>query len=146
MAYVRFTSKSRCLTSLVTLTYHGRIDFNTRAREKFNLQSYKHCILYYDEKARKIGIEFTNNPEGEGVLLLKHASSGTLISGKRFLDYFDILPDKSTSYFVKQESDGFVGINLRKVHKRIHRHRKGKKDKVVESPSENTSEDANPTA
>lgn len=121
MPYIRFTAKSRSLMSLATISYHGRIDFNARAREKHNLESYKNCVFFYDEKPKKVGIELTNDPTLEGALSLKHTVNGTMISGKRFLDYFDIRPAKTTTYHVTQDSDGLVVITLKKVHHQTKR-------------------------
>jgi hypothetical protein len=121
MAYIRFTAKSRSLMSLATVSYLGRIDFNARAREKHNLESYKHCVLFYDQKPKKIGISLTNDSSEDSVLSLKHTPNGTMISGKRFLDYFDIRPAKTTTYHVTQDSDGLVVINLKKVHHQTKR-------------------------
>ena len=121
MAYIRFTAKSRSLMSLATVSSLGRIDFNARAREKHNLESYKHCVLFYDQKPKKVGIQLTNDPTVEGALSLKHTVNGTMISGKRFLDYFDIRPAKTTTYHVTQDSDGLVVINLKKVHHQTKR-------------------------
>jgi hypothetical protein len=111
MPYVRFTAKSRSLRPLATLNPHGRIDFNASAWEKFKLQSYQHCILYFDEKARRIGIEPTNDSTEEGAMSLKHTPTGAMISSKRFLDYFDILPSRATAYSVKQTANGFIEIH-----------------------------------
>lgn len=129
MAYIRFTAKSRSLMSLATVSSLGRIDFNARAREKHNLESYKHCVLFYDQKPKKVGIQLTNDPTVEGALSLKHTVNGTMISGKRFLDYFDIRPAKTTTYHVTQDSDGLVVINLKKVHHQTKRTAYQKKKK-----------------
>ena len=140
MAYIRFTAKSRSLMSLATISSLGRIDFNARASEKHNMESYKHCVLFYDKKPKKVGIELTNDSIVEGVLSLKHKVNGTMISGKRFLDYFNIRPAKTTTYYVTQDSDGLVVINLKKIHHQTKRtsYKKRKKHtaKTSEIPSD----------
>jgi hypothetical protein len=118
MPYVRFTAKSRSLKPLATLNRHGRIDLSSSVRERFKLQSYQHCVLYYDEKARKIGVELTNDSTEEGAMSLKHTPTGSMISSKRFLDYFDILPARTTIYSVTQAANGLIEIHLRRIHHR----------------------------
>ena len=129
--------------SLATVSYLGRIDFNARAREKHNLESYKHCVLFYDQKPKKVGIQLTNDPTVEGALSLKHTVNGTMISGKRFLDYFDIRPAKTTTYHVTQDSDGLVVINLKKVHHQTKRtaYQKRKKRTAESAETSDTSSD-----
>jgi hypothetical protein len=137
MPYVRFTAKSRSLRPLATLNPHGRIDFNASARERFKLPSYQHCVLYFDEKARRIGVEPTNDSTEEGAMVLKQTPTGAMISSKRFLDYFDILPGRATAYAVTQTANGFVEIHLRKIHHRSSRITKNKKTSAdtAESPA-----------
>jgi hypothetical protein len=108
------------------------MSFNHSAREKFDLQSYRHCVLFYDEKPRRIGIEFTNDSTTEDILSVKHTPTGTSISGKRFLDYFDILPSETATYKVRQNAQGLIEVSLKRIHRRSHRIQKG--NKVAENP------------
>lgn len=125
-SYQRFTNKARALILLMTLTSYGRMSFNRFCREKYHITSYKYCVLFYDQQAHQIKIRLTNNVKDSGTMLLGNNIYTTHISGKQFLSYFGILPEKTTVYHLHcPRKDEFI-VDLNKRHIKTHRIRKPK--------------------
>ena len=112
MSFIRFSTGIKNVVPLLTLANHGRISFNKIATEHFGLESFKYVILFYHEKQKMIKIEWTNNQNELGILPLLQSKVGSSISGKRFLDYFDIRPNIRDSYRIKASKNNSVIVNL----------------------------------
>lgn len=116
MAFERFTQTGRSFAPKASISTYGIISFNDGARTRFNMDEYKHCILYYDREIHLVGVELTINENEAGLRTLRHRKTGADISAKPFIDfynihvagttYYDLYRDEKTEYLVFDLSKG----------------------------------------
>lgn len=92
MAYVKFTKiGSRIGVPKASIWTRGQIGFNQGAVAEYKLESYTHAVLYYDEEAKKVGFELTDDPKTEGAIkLIVRKNAGISMSARSFLKTFKI--------------------------------------------------------
>jgi hypothetical protein len=92
MAYVKFTKiGSRIGVPKASIWTRGQIGFNQGAVAEYKLESYTHAVLYYDEEAKKVGFELTDDPKAEGAIkLIVRKNAGISMSARSFLKTFKI--------------------------------------------------------
>lgn len=90
MSFEKFTDVGRSYKPKISITKSGLISFNKGSVNRFKLDDYEYAILYYDKEDSRIGVELTNDKNGEGACKLRKRSSGADISAKSFFDYFAI--------------------------------------------------------
>lgn len=108
MAFQRFIGqRERALSPKVSIPARGLIEFNDGATRKFALNRFNYAILYYEQKARLVGIEFTNNSSEHGaVRVIKKPNgivkkpNGIVIPAGTFLRQNRILHSQSIMYDV----------------------------------------------
>jgi len=92
MAYVKFTKTgSRIGVPKASIWTRGQIGFNQGAVAEYKLDSYTYAVLYYDEEAKNIGFELTNDAKAEGATkLIVRKNAGISMSALSFLKTFKI--------------------------------------------------------
>jgi hypothetical protein len=101
MAFEKFTKRgTRITTPKAAIWKSGQIGFNQGAMEQFKLTSYNYVVLYYDKDTERIGVEFTDSEENEGVhkLVQRKGSSGTSVSARSFLKNYNIDSSETRQY------------------------------------------------
>lgn len=101
MAFEKFTkTRGRGYVPKVSIWNKGQIGFNEGALLRFNLKQFDYAVLFYDKDNKRIGIKFTNDKEDGTIKFVKRVTGGASISGKAFLDFYDIRPTENKKYDV----------------------------------------------
>lgn len=108
MAFEKFTKTGRAFKPKASIWSRGQIGFNQGAVERFSLERFDYVVLFYDKEEKRIGFQFTNDKDGEGINKLNVKKTGAVVSGKAFLDYYEINHDKTKNYDLRREEDLFV--------------------------------------
>jgi len=131
MAFVKFTETGKSFTPKVSISNRGMIGFNQGAKNRFELDKYTVCILYYDKDEQKVGFEFSTDEQTEGAIRLRHREIGADIGAKSFLAYFDIVPEATMLYQAKAgEKPGWLVVDLKSGKQR--KSSKGQEDDAEE--------------
>ena len=101
MPFVKFTETNKSFVARASISQRGMLNFTDGARHRFNMEDYSHCILYYDQEIQLIGIEMTNNSSAEGAIKIRIRKTGADVGIKSFLDYFEIVPKRTTMYDIR---------------------------------------------
>jgi len=115
MPFVRFTEVGRSHTPRVSISQSGLIGLSKGARTRFSVDNSTHCVLYYDDQAKRIGIELTNDSAAEGAQKIRLGRTGVDVSGRSFLSFFGIEVNETTLYPICRDADtGYLIIDLSK--------------------------------
>lgn len=91
MGFEKFTRVgARGFQPKVTIWKGGQICFNQGAVRSLRLERFSHVILFFDAESNRIGFEFTNEGTAEGAIPLQRRDSMVVVSGKAFLDYYQV--------------------------------------------------------
>lgn len=113
MGFVKFTNTGKSFTPRVSISKSGLIGLNNGARNRFGIEKYQYCVLYYDADEMKIGIEFTGNKDADGVQKIRFRNTGADIAGKSFLSFFGIDTTETRVYpIAKDDTTGYLVVNL----------------------------------
>jgi len=116
MAFQKFTESGRGFKPQASIWTRGQISFNQGAAKRYNIDSYKYAVLYYDPEEKLVGIELTNDDQAEGIHKIRVRKSGTMVSAKAFLDYNDMDLSETRKYTLrKDDATGFLVIDLKEV-------------------------------
>lgn len=119
MAFVKFKDVNRSHALKASISTTGVLSFNDGARRRFQMDEKRFCVLYYDEEAKIIGIEFTKDEHAEGAKNIRLRQTGADISAKSFLDFFEIRVEKTTLYEIVRDKDsGWAIIELSRGRER----------------------------
>ncbi len=107
MAFKKFTQVgARSFTPKVGIWAKGQVGFNKGAVEKWKLGQYSYVVLYYDDDAKQIGVQFTNDENAEGVIKIIKRATGISFSANSFLKHFEIvIPQDKQQYDVKFDNE-----------------------------------------
>lgn len=125
MGFIKFTkTRSRLGDPRVSIWTRGQIGFNLSATTEYGLDKYDYAILYYDKDEGKIGIEFTNDKNSEGVnKLVKRKNSGVSFSATAFMKTFKIDYSETRQYNVVYDEDS--GLYVIELNNPVSGGRKG---------------------
>ncbi len=113
MPFEKFLHAGRGNKPKISIRSNGQIGFNMAAIEKFQLKRHKFAVLFYDKQKRMIGIVPTGNKEDEGAVKLQVRPTSASISGKSFLDYYEIHHEKTRRFSaVMRQEDGMIVVDL----------------------------------
>jgi len=93
MAFKRFTHTGKSIAPRITIRRGGQIGISDSAVKRYGLDKYQYAILFMDEEAHRIGIQFTTNPKEEGAKQFrvhKNNGGGTL-SAKLFAQQYNLI-------------------------------------------------------
>jgi hypothetical protein len=114
MAFEKFTQTGQRFKPKISIWEGGQIGFNQGAMKRYKLDNFQYAILFFDREENRIGIKFTNTEKEEGVIKFNHRKTGGVISGKAFLDFYDIdyTKTKKNLDVVFDEANDLYVINL----------------------------------
>lgn len=115
MAFVKFTrTGARIGTPRVSVWSRGQIGFNQAAVDDYGIDKFKFVVLYYDEDAKRIGLEFTNDEKADGACKLAfRKNAGVSISAIAFLKTFKIDYSETKGFDLGFDKEsGFYTIDL----------------------------------
>jgi hypothetical protein len=98
MAFEKFTETGRSYRAKLSIRANGTIGLNAGAVNKFGLDKCDWVVLFYDREYNLVGIKPTKNEKEEGVLTINKGKTGAWISGRRFLDYYEITTTKTKRF------------------------------------------------
>jgi len=88
--FEKFTHTGRSFKPKISIRKRGQIGFNNGAIKRFRLDRYEFVVLFYSKENNKVAFNFTNSAEDEGAIKLVKKKNNYFISGKSFLDYYNI--------------------------------------------------------
>lgn len=104
--FERKRSAIRTIKPMASIWRRGQINFNKAAVDTFKLASKNRVALYYDADTNRIGFDFMETDENvPGTLSVKVRQSGILLACKSFLEYFDLLREKTVRYELSHDLD-----------------------------------------
>ena len=112
--FERFEKIGSIFKSRVSISRTGVISFTEGAKNAFGLsrETAKYVELYYDRRARVIGLNFRSDQNG-AVVTTHFRETGLDFATKAFLDYYGILPRETSFYEVEKDLEsGFIIIKL----------------------------------
>lgn len=113
MPFEKFVMTGRSYKPKISIRANGQIGLNQGAIERFNLNKYKYAVLFFDKDSERIGIRLTNTEE-EGICKLQVRQSNAAISGKAFLDYYEIDYSKTNRYdSVWDEKEKMIIVSIK---------------------------------
>lgn len=125
MAFVKFTEVGKSFMARVSISPRGMLNMTDGARRKYEVDKYDHCVLYYDAEEQVIGMEMTQDEHAEGAIKIRKRETGADLGIKSFLDYFDIVPAKTSMYEIEQgQAPNWINIKLKTARER----KEGKED------------------
>lgn len=108
--FEKFTQHGRSFKPKISIRKRGQIGFNNGAIKRFGLNNYEFVVLYIDKERTKIAFNFTNSVEDDGAIKLVKKKNNYFMSGKSFLDYYNIPYGKSQAYEVDWNPETMVAI------------------------------------
>ena len=106
MPFERFAETGRGYSPRASMSKAGLIGLNKGAVQRYDVDIYKLCVLYFDRETRRIGIEFTNDADARGARpIRKGKAGGAFIGAKNFLEYYDIAPSATTLIPVDRDEE-----------------------------------------
>lgn len=112
--FEKFTDVEASYAARITIRQTGQFGFNVGAINRFKINDYSFCVLYYDAQQRAIGLELVKET-CEGAIEIKKSDSNTYLRAKNFCDRFAIDYSDSHRYELKQDLDtGLLYFELEK--------------------------------
>jgi hypothetical protein len=100
MAFQRFAQSAKSNYPKASILPNGLIEFNKGATRKFALNRFNFAVLYFDEEANQIGIQFINNAREKGAVRIIKKPTGAAVPARDFLMKHGLLKSRNTSYFL----------------------------------------------
>ncbi len=98
MAFEKFTQHGKSYTPKVSIWSRGQFGFSNGATNRFKLRNFDYVVFFYDGETKRIGLKFTNEEETEGACKLSKRKTGIMVGAKSFLDFYNIIYEKTTQY------------------------------------------------
>jgi hypothetical protein len=91
MAWERFEKTGRSFKPKVSIRGDSQIGFNAAAIEEFKLKEYPYAVLFYDKKAKQIGIKLTKNKDDVGACKLRvKEKAGASIAARAYIYFYKL--------------------------------------------------------
>ncbi len=97
MGFEEFTEVGRGNEPRISLRKNGQLGFNRGALSKYGLARFARVILFYDKDERRVGVRLTNEIKSN-TLKLHVKEFDAYVPAKSFMDFYEIRPEKTTSY------------------------------------------------
>ncbi|MBT6690397.1 hypothetical protein HN903_02660 [archaeon] len=111
--FERFTQQGRSFNPKISIRKRGQIGFNNGAIKRFKIDGFDYVVLFIDKERTQIAFQFTNNKDEEGARKLAKRKNNYFVSGKSFLDYYNLSYEESQVFSVEwMEEHGIAVINL----------------------------------
>ena len=105
----KFTQQGRSFSPKISIRKRGQIGFNNGAVKRFKLNEFNYAVMYISKDRTKIAFKFTSDDE-EGSVKIAKRSNNFFVSGKSFLDYYDIPYDESKTYSAEWSEEQSIAI------------------------------------
>lgn len=122
MAFERFSQVGQIFRAKASISTFGMLSFSSGARQRFNIDEtkYKFGALFFDPDTRTIGVKLLESDDGQGVVNLRYRDKGLDLAVKSFLEYYNILPQKTSLYEIeKDEETGMLLVKLDTAKERM---------------------------
>lgn len=100
--FKKFTDVDSSFAARISIRQNGQFGFNSGAINKFRVDDFNYCFLYFDSEFRAVGIELSRNEEG-GCLQIQKQKKNTYIRAKNFLDKYEIDYGSSSRYELRRD-------------------------------------------
>ncbi len=113
MPFVKFTGPKKKYAARMSISPDGVIGFSDGTIQRYHLDEYTHCFLYFDPDTRRVGVEPTRDQNAPGARRFQHRANGSSVTSKSFLEFFNLRISQTTVYAVdKDDETGFLVIDL----------------------------------
>lgn len=114
MAFERFENIGGIYVTKASISNRGIISLSQGACNSFNLtpENAKFVQLYYDKESCLIGLKFVAEQSG-AVANVRFRNTSLDFSAKSLLDYYKIMPEKTSSYEISKLDDEMIVINMK---------------------------------
>lgn len=119
MAFERFEKIGGIYVSKASISNRGVISLSQGACTQFKLSkdNAKYVQLFYDKENNLIGLIFIVEKDG-AVANVRPRSTSLDFSAKSLLDFYDIMPKKTSMYEVSRAEDGMIIIDMKTARER----------------------------
>lgn len=119
MAFERFENIGGIYVSKASISNRGMITLSQGACKQYELneQTAKYVQLYYDKEARLIGMLFISEKDG-AVANVRIRSTALTFSAKSLLDFYGIMPKKTSMYKISKAENGMIIIDMNTARER----------------------------
>lgn len=113
MAFIKFTQSGKSYAAKASLSKSGMLSLSDGARQRFRLDEFGFCVLYYDPESSQVGIELTADKNAEGARKIRFRQTGADIAAKSFVDFFGIDARETKTYVIEQDTEtGMLVVDL----------------------------------
>lgn len=113
MGFELFEGMKKTLPAKISVRTNGQIGFSKGTMSMFKLSEREHCKLYFDGEKNRVGFEFTDEAQPNVTARLIRRGEDTFISGRPFLNYYNIDISKTRVYAAERDIEtGFIVIRL----------------------------------
>ncbi len=119
MAFERFENIGGIYVSKASISSRGVITLSQGAcaQYRLNKDTAKFVQLYYDKDNKLIGMIFVEEKDG-AVANVRSRNTSLDFSAKSLLDYYGIMPEKTSLYEVSKADDGMIIIDMKTARER----------------------------
>lgn len=119
MSFERFENIGGIYVSKASISNRGVITLSQGActQYKLNEQNAKFVQLFYDKDSRLIGLIFVAEKDGPVANVRKRKTSLDF-SAKSLLDFYGIMPQKTSMYEVSKLDNGMIVIDMKTARER----------------------------
>lgn len=119
MAFERFERIGGIYVSKASISNRGVISLSQGACTQFKLSkdNAKYVQLFYDKGSKLIGLIFVAEKDG-AVANVRPRSTSLDFSAKSLLDFYDIMPKKTSMYEISKLEDGMIVIDMKTARER----------------------------
>ncbi|MBQ8750549.1 MAG: hypothetical protein IJZ30_02800 [Alphaproteobacteria bacterium] len=119
MAFERFENIGGIYVTKASISNRGVITLSQGActQYKLNKDNAKYVQLYYDRERNLIGMIFVTEKDG-AVANVRTRNTSLDFSAKSLLDFYGIMPQKTSLYEVSKADDGMIVIDMKTARER----------------------------
>jgi hypothetical protein len=103
MPFERFTDVGRVFRPRASIRSNGQLGFNHGSIKRFEMDKFAYVVLFYDADTKRIGVQLTNNKDEPGASSLVVRSGNGAVSAKAFLEYYQLMPNKTKQYNIEKD-------------------------------------------
>ena len=112
--FVKFTDPDSSFAARITIRQTGQFGFNAGAINRYKINEFAFCVLFFDEEQKVIGLQLVKE-QAEGAIEIKKSESNTFVRGKSFCDRYEIDYCASHRFELRCEKDtGMLYFELEK--------------------------------
>jgi len=112
--FEKFTDTESSFAARITIRQTGQFGFNTGAINRYSMNDFSYCVLYFDPIRKAVGLELKSE-QCEGGIEIKKTDSNTYLRAKNFCDRYGIDYSESHRFELrKEEESGFLFFEISK--------------------------------